>query len=576
MDAALNAEAVENLVTQFSSSLDFYRELVQNSIDAGSSSVDVWMEFEPGEGVDGTIAIHVDDFGEGMNEEIIDEQLTKLFSSTKEDDLTKIGKFGIGFVSVFALQPRAVLVQTGRGGECWEVFFDADRSFMKARLDTPVEGTQITMFVEGGRGRYRELVRGTRKTLQKWCGHSDTDITFEDRSAPESDARGVEPVNAPFEVEADVRVRVEHPGSEISVGFSHAPVYGFYNKGLALAVTRAGHEILEARAERFGHIAFKIKSRYLEHTLSRETVMRDANFDKAMALLDSAIAGPLRAALLDELCALCARPNWTMADRSRYQTVFGYLASEPRETLEGLDAYAALRTVEGDVLTFAEAKDVFDRNGRVYVADAPSSTTRVLAEAGTPVFLGGGVGAGKDAAPEPVSRVLAGFLWQHWRGELTGLARRVVGQDLVAEVESRVVHPERAYVGVRSLDPLPAEVAGLVQDTASTLRAASQRYGSVSPARFEIGAGEPCLLAIGEPRNGLMPRALAGAYDRTWFESPDVVVNVGHPHVRELLELWQVDRGLAAYCLAKAIMLEENRNLEDDPRVAEAALEVVR
>jgi hypothetical protein len=73
-----------------------------------------------------------------------------------------------------------------------------------------------------------------------------------------------------------------------------------------------------------------------------------------------------------------------------------------------------------------------------------------------------------------------------------------------------------------------------------------------------------------------MPRALAGAYDRTWFESPDVVVNVGHPHVRELLELWQVDRGLAAYCLAKAIMLEENRNLEDDPRVAEAALEVVR
>jgi hypothetical protein len=447
---------------------------------------------------------------------------------------------------------------------------------MKARLDTPVEGTQITMFIEGGRGRYRELVRGTRKTLQKWCGHSDTDITFEDRSAPESDARGVEPVNAPFEVEADVRVRVEHPGSEISVGFSHAPVYGFYNKGLALAVTRAGHEILEARAERFGHIAFKIKSRYLEHTLSRETVMRDANFDKAMALLDSAIAGPLRVALLDELCALCARPNWTMADRSRYQTVFGYLASEPRETLDGLDAYAALRTVEGDVLTFAEAKDVFDRNGRVYVADAPSSTTRVLAEAGTPVFLGGGVGAGKDAAPEPVSRVLAGFLWQHWRGELTGMARRVVGQDLVAEVESRVVHPERAYVGVRSLDPLPAEVAGLVQDTASTLRAASQRYGSVSPARFEIGAGEPCLLAIGEPRNGLMPRALAGAYDRTWFESPDVVVNVGHPHVRELLELWQVDRGLAAYCLAKAIMLEENRNLEDDPRVAEAALEVVR
>ena len=35
--------------------------------------------------------------GEGMNEEIIDHQLTRLFASGKAGDLTKIGKFGIGF-----------------------------------------------------------------------------------------------------------------------------------------------------------------------------------------------------------------------------------------------------------------------------------------------------------------------------------------------------------------------------------------------------------------------------------------------------------------------------------------------
>ena len=69
MDERLSEEAVENLVTQFSSALDFYRELVQNSIDAGSSSITVWTEFTPGaEGIDGTIGLHVDDFGEGMNE----------------------------------------------------------------------------------------------------------------------------------------------------------------------------------------------------------------------------------------------------------------------------------------------------------------------------------------------------------------------------------------------------------------------------------------------------------------------------------------------------------------------------
>ena len=94
-----------------------------------------------------------------MSEEIIDDQLTTLFSSSKENDLTKIGKFGIGFVSVFALRPKGVLVQTGRDGEYWEVFFDARPELLQDRRSTtPVEGTQITLFIEGDRARYTELV----------------------------------------------------------------------------------------------------------------------------------------------------------------------------------------------------------------------------------------------------------------------------------------------------------------------------------------------------------------------------------------------------------------------------------
>ena len=572
MDAALNAEAVENLVTQFSSSLDFYRELVQNSIDAGSSSVDVWMEFEPGEGVDGTIAIHVDDFGEGMNEEIIDDQLTKLFSSTKENDLTKIGKFGIGFVSVFALRPKAVLVQTGRDGECWEVFFDADRSFMKSPLNTPVEGTQITMFVEGGRGRYRELVRGTRDTLRKWCSHSDTEITFEDRSPSGPDARGLETVNAPFQVEADVSVRVEHTGTEISVGFSHAPVYGFYNKGLALAVTSAGHEILEARAARFEHIGFKIKSRYLEHTLSRETVMRDTNFDKAMALLDQAVAGPLRDALLGELVELCALPQWSMAERTRYEAALGYLASEPRETLEALGERPLLRTVDGNTLSLAAIKRVFDEHGRVFVADAPSSMTALLARDGIPVLLA----AGTRLRGEPVSRVVVGYLWLHWRGELLGLARRVVGQDLLAMTEARVVHPESVLVQVQPRETVPADVAALLEDTRAVLRRAGQGYGRVVPARLDVGSHEPCLFAMGPELTALMQRPVEGRYERSWFENPAVAVDVEHAHVRSLLQLRAHQPAMAAYCLAKSLLLAEDRNLALDESIAQAAQEVVR
>ncbi|MCR9165615.1 MAG: ATP-binding protein [Nannocystaceae bacterium] len=574
MDAALNDEAVENLVTQFSSSLDFYRELVQNSIDAGSSSVEVWMEFEPGDGVEGTISIHVDDFGEGMNEEIIDQQLTKLFSSTKENDLTKIGKFGIGFVSVFALRPKGVLVQTGRDGECWEVFFHEDRSFVKSRLETPVEGTQITMFVEGGRGRYRELVRGTREALKKWCAHSDTEISFEDRSPSSGDGGGFEPINAPFEVAADLSIRVEHPGTEISVGFSHAPVYGFYNKGLALAVTSAGNAILEGRAERFRHVAFKIKSRYLEHTLSRETVMRDANFDKAMTLLERSVAGPLRTAALDELEALCGVPRWSLAERTRYETVMGHLASEPRETLGDLGERSILRTVDGRSLTLDRAKDAFDRNGRVFIADAPSPLTATLAESGVPVFLGGGIRLG-ESAQEPVSRILASHLWLRWRSEPVGFARRLLGQDLLERVEARVVHPESVYVHATVLEQAPADAIALLRDAVLALAKLEEHYGDVVLGTLQ-GGPEPCLFAMGPTLAPVMQRPVSGVYERGWLERPAVVVNVEHAHFRELLRLGQQQRTIAAYCLAKALLLGEDRSLDEDQALAHAARQVAR
>jgi HSP90 family molecular chaperone len=194
------SQAVDNLVTQFSSALDFYRELVQNSIDAGSAAIEIWLDYVPDEsgGANGVIEIHVDDAGEGMNEEIIDGQLTTLFSSTKEDDLTKIGKFGIGFVSVFALEPKAVLVQTGRDGEYWEVFFDQDRSFFKSPLATPIEGTQITLFIEGDPAGYTDLVARSRATIDHWCRHSEAEIHFEDRASLDGIS---EVINRPFAVD---------------------------------------------------------------------------------------------------------------------------------------------------------------------------------------------------------------------------------------------------------------------------------------------------------------------------------------------------------------------------------------
>ena len=150
-ERGLAEQALENLVHQFARPLDFLRELVQNAIDAGTPRVEVWTRFAPpadGEEL-GVLEIHVDDFGEGMDEAIIDSQLTRMFSSTKEDDRTKIGKFGIGFTSVFAIQPDAILLRTGRHGESWELLFHPDRSFDKVRVDEPIAMDALERMDEG-------------------------------------------------------------------------------------------------------------------------------------------------------------------------------------------------------------------------------------------------------------------------------------------------------------------------------------------------------------------------------------------------------------------------------------------
>ena len=72
------------------------RELIQNSLDAGAARINVRMAWS-----DGELRIEVDDDGEGMDRATIEGYLLTLFRSTKEEDLTKIGKFGVGFVSVF-------------------------------------------------------------------------------------------------------------------------------------------------------------------------------------------------------------------------------------------------------------------------------------------------------------------------------------------------------------------------------------------------------------------------------------------------------------------------------------------
>jgi hypothetical protein len=279
------AEALETLVNQFADPLSFFRELVQNSVDAGSNQVDIAFEYqEPEDGRgDGVMIIHVDDYGEGMDRRIIDTKLTRLFSSSKEGDYTKIGRFGIGFVSVFSLRPEAVCVDTSRGGENWRVLFREDRTFVRIARDTPVEGTKIRICKALPRAEYQGLRSRSADVVRFWCRYLKAEIRFEG-----------ERINEPFELDAEIQVRHSEEGTEVVAGYPRdgEAFSGFYNRGLTL---------LEEPDGPFEGVAFRIDSRYLEHTLTRDNVIRDSGFEKAMAIVRRLVEGPLFEALLERI-----------------------------------------------------------------------------------------------------------------------------------------------------------------------------------------------------------------------------------------------------------------------------------
>lgn len=265
-------DALAGLVHQFADPWAFLRELVQNSIDAGSPQIDVRIDHDS---TRGTMIVEVADAGEGMSREIIDTRLTRLFSSAKEGDYTKIGRFGIGFVSVFAIDPDVVCVDTGRAGEWWRVVFRRDRSFERIRLHDPVEGTTVRLYKAASATEVETARERARETLAYWCKHVTIELHLDG-----------ERVNGPLDLEGLCKLRHEEEGTTLVMAIvpEAEALRGYYHGGLTL------HEERDASLP---YIAYKIDSRFLEHTLTRDNVIRDANYAKAMTIVQTVARGRL-------------------------------------------------------------------------------------------------------------------------------------------------------------------------------------------------------------------------------------------------------------------------------------------
>lgn len=553
---------VRDLVNQFSDPYAFLRELVQNSIDAGSNRIEVGLDFTPGEGGPGTAVIRVEDDGGGMDEATIDNFLLVLFKSSKEDDLTKIGKFGVGFLSVFAPKPFLVRVYTSKNLESWRLDFPDWRSYRKYKMPSLRDGTLVEVHKRASRAEYDEMVSRSLETVRRWCRHADTRIYFTDRAA------GAPPlqVNEAFGLPGGDSLRYTEEGTEIALGFSPMgalwgldeetarsvrarypgadfdgePFYGFYNRGLTL---KEGRKVLVPGAE------LKIKSRYLEHTITRDNVLEDDNFRKAMGIVKRLGSKELPARLRKDLEALAARLSrpelradahalrameFEWLRRRRYLELL--CSSFLADFRHGLEEWRILPTLNSGPVCVEDLRKAWDDLGGGARSFAPKGEHYFTASAA------GELPASLEALGLPVllrSQACRYESFLDWCGAGLSPLRE---ESLVLAAEEKP-------------GALAPAMAAFLKTAALAGEACGKQYSVIYPARF-VYAGAP-------PRERppflfkLRPYGPGNRDEwcRAGGSSSAAVVDCSHPFVSTLAELHASRPGFAAFLLLKSMLL---------------------
>jgi Histidine kinase-, DNA gyrase B-, and HSP90-like ATPase len=298
---------VEEMVRQFADPYAFLRELIQNGIDAGATAIEVRIDLLLG----GMVTSQVSDDGSGMTREVIEGPLLTLFSSSKEDDSTKIGKYGVGFVSVFALSPEEVIVDSWRDGGAWRVRLRRDHSYdLEQGEPREGSGTTVTLVQAMDRAGFERQKELARAALLRWCRHAQVPIHLTITDAEHPDATTRARIDTPLAIAATVSITEQIEGETFVVGCGtrleegadlgppeeRAETFaGFYNRGLTL------YEHTGEATRGLRHIRFKVLSAALHHTLSRDNVRRDAEYDRVIARVRELAGRPLRRELARRL-----------------------------------------------------------------------------------------------------------------------------------------------------------------------------------------------------------------------------------------------------------------------------------
>jgi hypothetical protein len=272
-------QIVRQVSQQFEDPEDCFRELIQNSLDSKTKQIDTYSAITPipEEPEYAMLATTVEDYGIGMTIEERQEFFLKLFKSSKEDDPTTIGKYGIGISSIFALPLEEVSVTSHAEREGnftkWTLHIkniqgNPEYGFADEAIKDATDfkaGTSITLTRKVPLEHAEEMAEKVKQKIDFYCNRAKTPIYVDG-----------EMINKPFDLPTRLKITHSHQGLEYVVGFASYKQYNLYNNRLKL---EGGTDLIEDD-ELYANASVLISSPYLRHTLSRDAVVRDENYDR--------------------------------------------------------------------------------------------------------------------------------------------------------------------------------------------------------------------------------------------------------------------------------------------------------